>query len=440
MVPRLGADGAPPALPIGSLLLGALAVGAAGLGVLFAPGAFTGYLGAPRVVALNHLFTLLFVGLVFAGTLQQLPAVMFVTKLAWPRLGWATLPLQLIGGVAVVVGFYRGFDPAWLAPGAAAVATAWLALLAQLVRTAAARWPKDAASHALLLSATFLALAVALGFALASARTTPALAAGFGYPVRLHFTVGLFGAFLLGIAGSGQKLLGMFALSKGGPQWRVRLTLYAVTAAVGLEALAAFARWPLVGAAHALLAVGCALQAWEVASILERRLRKRLEAPIRRYVLAHAFLPIAGAALLVGEGGAAVVLFLVGFVGLAVSGMLVKILSFLAWTWQFAGPTGGVSGGAPLLRDLVRDELEPIVTWGLALAAVALALATALRLEELAVVAGAATTIAGAALFAQACHVVGVTLRSRRRLTAAALAKSLAAAGAPEPKLEDASA
>ncbi len=422
-MPRLGADGAPPVLPIASLLLGALALALVGLLVLLSPAAFAGYLGLPRVVAINHVFTLTFVGLVFAGTLQQLPAVMFVTKLAWPRLGWLTLPLLAVGSVAVVIGFFRGFSAPWLAFGAAATSLAWVALVVQLARTAAQRWPKDPGSHALLLSALFLALAVILGFTLASARTTPSVAAQVGYPVQLHFTVGLFGAFLLGIIGSGQKLLSMFALSKGGPQWRVRYATYAVTAAILLEALATFARLPLITASHVLLAIACALQAWEVLNILRRRLRKRLELPIQRYVLAHAFLPLAGVALLFGEGGAAMILFLLGFVGLAVSGMLVKILSFLTWTWQFAGAsTGGVSGGAPLLRDLVKDELEPIITWGLVLAAAALAAATIWSSALLAVVAGAATLLAGVALTAQASHVVGVTVRSRRRLAAAAAA------------------
>ena len=49
-MPRLGADGAPPVLPIASLLVGALALALGGVLVLLAPGAFTGYLGAPRVV------------------------------------------------------------------------------------------------------------------------------------------------------------------------------------------------------------------------------------------------------------------------------------------------------------------------------------------------------------------------------------------------------
>ncbi len=430
-MPRLGADGAPPALPISTLLVGALAVALGGVWLLVSPAAFTGYLGGPRVVALNHLFTLLYVGLVFAGTLQQLPAVMFVTKLVWPRLGWLTLPLLVAGSVLVVVGFARGFDVAWLVPGAAAVSCAWLALLVQLLATAARRWPKDPGSHALILSVVFLTLAVTLGFALSGARTSTQVATQLGYPAKLHFTVGLFGAFLLGIVGSGQKLLSMFALSKGGPVWRVRYAYLAVCAAVLAEALTAFAGARLTHVAEALLGAACALQAWEVVSILGRRLRKKLEAPIERYVLAHAFMPLAAAALLFGQGGAAVVLFLVGFVGLAVSGMLVKILSFLTWTWQFAGAaTGGVSGGAPLLRDLVRDELEPVITWGLAVGALSLAAGVIWKVEALALLAGAATVAGGGALFAQACHVVLTTVRAKRRLATEAASRAAAHAQA----------
>ncbi|MCC6312354.1 MAG: hypothetical protein IT345_15775 [Trueperaceae bacterium] len=436
MMPRLGADGAPPALPISALLVGALAVALGGAALLLSPAAFTSYLGAPRVVALNHLFTLLCVGLVFAGTLQQLPAVMFVTKLVWPRLGWLTLPVLGAGSAAVVVGFLRGFDASWLVPGAAAVSATWLALLAQLLATAARRWPKDAGSHALILSVVFLTLAVTLGFALSGARSSPQVAAQLGYPVRLHFTVGLFGAFLLGIVGSGQKLLSMFALAKGGPRWRVRYAYLAVCAAVVTEGLAAFARLPLDHAAEVMLAVACALQVWEVFGILRRRLRRKLEAPIQRYVLAHAFLPLAGVALLTGQGGAAVVLFLVGFVGLAVSGMLVKILSFLTWTWQFAGAaTGGVSGGAPLLRDLVRDELEPVITWGLAVGALSLAAGVTWRAEALVLVAGAATLAGGAALFAQACHVVLTTVGAKRRLARAAADRARTQGGAGQAEV-----
>ena len=431
MLPRAGAKGAPPALPIAALLAGAAALLAGAGWLAFAPRALLGAVNAPSLVGLTHVFTLGFVGLVFAGTLQQLPAVMLVTDLAWPRLGLVALPLLLAGAGSVVAGFAAGFAPLPLALGGAVVSLAWLLLLAQLVATALRRWPKDAAGQALVASVAFLALTVVLGFALAGARSAPGVAAALGYPVRLHLTTGMFGAFLLGIAGAGQKLLGMFALAKGTAQWRLRLLGLLVALALLAEALAAFARLPLSPRPQLLLAAAAALQLLEVRAILRVRLRRRLEPPIRRYVLAHAFLPAAGLLALAGLPAAAAAAFLVGFVGLAVSGMLVKILSFLTWTARFAGGAG-VSAGAPLLRDLFRGELEPVTTWALAGGAASLSATLALRQPALAPLAAGLLLLGSASQLAQAVHVVVAALRPVRGAApppAAALATTEEAGG-----------
>lgn len=431
-MPRLGADGAPPALPIGSLLLGAAALLAGAVTLTLDAELLLGAINAPRLVALVHVFTLGFVGLVFAGTLQQLPAVMFVTRLAWPGLGYLSTPLLLVGTLMVVMGFHAGYDPAWLVPGGAAVSAAWLLLLAQLLATASRRWPRDAGSHALLLSVLFLTLTVTAGFLLAGARSSPGLARLLGYPVQLHLTLGLFGAFLLGIVGAGQKLLSMFALSKGGEQWRVRGATLLITLGIVAEGIEAFAGLALGPLPLLLLAGGALLQLLEVHAIYRRRLRKRLEAPVARYVLAHAFLPVAGLLALLGEPQAAAAAFLVGFVGLAVSGMLVKITSFLVWTAVFANARGGgVSGGAPLLRDLMRGELEPVTTWALTGAAAALCATLITRSLPLAYVTAALLLIGALSQFLQALNVVLSTLLAGRRLERAADQPAGAPLGAP---------
>jgi hypothetical protein len=433
----LGTDGAPPVLPIGTLLAGALVLLAGAVALLFNAGLLTGPVSSPGMVALVHVFTLGFVGLVFAGTLQQLPAVMFVTTLAWPLLGYLTTPLLLLGTASIVYGFAAGFAPAWLAAGAVAVSLAWILLLVQLFATALRRWPSDAASHALILSVVFLALTVIAGFLLASARATPSIAATVGYPLRLHLTLGIFGAFLLGIIGSGQKLFSMFALSKGGEQWRVRLSIYLVTAAILAEALAAFTAARPGPLPVLLLAAASLLQLLEVQAIFRRRLRRKLEAPIARYVLAHMFLPVAGLLLLLGQPVATAAAFLVGYIGLAVSGMLVKIMSFLVWTAMFASSrNGGVSGGAPLLRDLMRDELEPVTTWSLAAGALALCATLLTQALPLAYLAGALLLVGALSQFLQVTNIVVTAGRAGRRLKHQA---ELAAGARPAAAAEEAS-
>lgn len=428
---RLGANGAPPALPLLALYLGAFSLAALAAFAVMNPGLLTGPVSQPGLVALLHAFTLGFVGLIFAGTLQQLPAVMFVTKLAWPNLGYATTPLLVSGALLVVVGFAAGFRAPLLVTGAVLSSAAWLLLLAQLLATAARRWPKDAGSRALILSVALLTLTVLAGFLLAGVRSSPALARAAGYPVALHLTLGLFGAYLLGIVGSGQKLLAMFALSKGGVQWRVRAAAYAVGLAVAVEALKAFTALRFGAAPLLLLAAACLLQLLEVHALYRARLRRQLEAPIQRYVLAHAFLPLAGVALLAGEREAAVALFMIGFLGLAVSGMLVKITSFLVWTAAFAGGAGGVARGAPLLKDLMLDSLEPVTTATLTVAALLLAAAMVSRSQLVALTAAALLLIGALSQLVQVTHVIGKTLRAKRRLQRAATSGASPVSGAP---------
>jgi len=414
--PRLGADGAPPFIPVASLLLGAAALVAGALWLLLRPGLLLGPLNSAGLTGLTHIFTLGFVGLIFAGTLQQLPAVMFVTKLAWPGLGWLSTPLLLGGTLLVVLGFVLGYRTPLLVLGGSLVSSAWVLLFVQLLFTALSRWPRDAGSHALILSVLFLTFTVMAGFLHASARDSPAVVQAYGYPKTLHLTLGVFGAFLLGIAGSGQKLLSMFALSKATVQWRIRLATLLISLGIIAEALGAFTAFRPGLLPVLLLSAGTLFHVLEVLSLHRGRLRRRLEPPIWRYVYGHAFLPVALLFLVFGQPAAAAAAVLVGFIGLAVSGMLVKIISFLIWTAVFAGKSGGVSKGAPLLRDLFWDPLEPVTTWGLAGGALSLALALATRWPPLATLSAVLLFAGSLSQLVQVCHVVAVAVRAGLRI------------------------
>ena len=419
-LPRGASGGAHPLLPVSALFGGALALVVGAAWLLTEPGALAGFVGSPSSVALTHLFTLLVVSLIYLGTLQQLPAVLLVTDLSWRGSGWVTVPLFVAGAVVLVWGFGAGFRPAALAAGGSAVVLALGMAAAQVLATARRSPPKDPASRGLVTAVCYLFVTVALGLLLASVRAAPEVATTVGYPAALHQTAGLVGAFMLGIVASGHKLLSMFALSKGGSTWRVRAAIvvtHGVVAASVLAALAIPLGWaPAVyristDTAVTLVGVLGALQFVEVGALLRRRLRRKLEAPVERYVLAHAFLPIAGLMLALGSQTAAVVALLLGFIGLAVSGMLVKILSFLTWTSAFGG-NRNVGSPAPLLRDLSRPWLEPVVTVGLSVGALAATVAALTGSVLVARLAGSALLVGAAA---QLVQVVTVILRTLGR-------------------------
>lgn len=417
-MPQLGATGARPALPITALLIGALCFFGAGVALAVWPATLLAPLNAPSIVALVHVITIGFISVTFAGTLQQLPPVMMVTHLRWPGLGSLSLPLLLAGAATLITGFALDFTPVLLIAGACAVVLAWLLLVVQLLATAFTKWPRDAASQSLILGMVFLFITVSLGLLLAHIRVDPYAMVQFGYPRTLHFTVGLFGAFLLGIVGAGQKLLAMFALSKGTQEWRVRLAMSFITVGIVFEAISAFGTvhygwWPMI-----FLAAGALFHLLEVRAVLRVRLRKILEAPVYRFVLAHAFLIVAGVLLVLGEGIAATIAFLVGFVGIVISGMAVKIVSFLIWTAVFTGKEGGLSGRAPLLRDLVLPWLEPLITWPLVSGAGLLIIGLMTRLTLIVTLGGVGIAIGAGAFLLQLVHVVVTTVRAGNALEA----------------------
>lgn len=367
MIPAPGVTGPPSALPLAGVFGGALALLAAGVALLLRPSVLVGYHGSGPFLALTHTFTLGFVTLVFVGTLQQLLPVLLVTDLALPRLGYLTQPMLALGALGVVLGFALGFRPVLLAAGATLVVVAlWLAMLQAYL--SARRSPKrDAAAKGLVVSTLYLAIAVTLGLLLAGSRQQAWLAQLVGYPVRLHLAVGLAGAFLLGIATAGQRLLAMFALAKKLRTWRLRTITALVHAGLATELLAVVSALPLGWLAWSLIAAASAVQLLEVAALLKVRLRKRLEAPIQRYLVAHAFLPLAGVLALLGHPAPAAVAMLLGFVGIAVSGMLVKIASFLAWLAR----SRSASGAPALLKELMWPELERPTTVALTLGTLA---------------------------------------------------------------------
>lgn len=415
-MPQLGASGAPPALPILALLFGALSFVAVGIILVVAPGTLLEPLNAPGIVALVHLVTIGVVSTTFAGTLQQLPPVMMVTHLKWRNLGVIAVPLLLAGALTLVIGFALNFAPLMLIVGGSAVVIAWLLLVAQLLATALTKWPTDAASQALITAMVFLLFTVIVGFILVHIKVEPQAVVHFGYPRALHYTIGMFGAFLLGIVGAGQKLLAMFALSKGTKDWRVRTATRVIAIGVILAGLSAFTSLQFGVVPMAFLMLGALLHVWEVWAILRVRLRKVLEAPIFRFVLAHAFLLLAGALLLAGQGIAATVAFLLGFVGIVISGMAVKIVSFLIWTAVFTGKQGGLSGRAPLLRDLVIHWLEHVITWPLTIGVLGLVTGVITRQQPIIFTAGVLVTIGAFAFFWQLAHVVRTTVRAGQAL------------------------
>lgn len=364
MTAALQGDNAVPFwVPARFLLTGATALALAWTALAVRPDLVLGHYGVPGALAVVHLLTLGCFTLVLVGAMHQLVPVLLVTRLAAPRLGGPTYLLLAAGALGVIFGL--GLSRVALLAGGGSLVLAGLLLFGgNLVATVRGASRVDAVARAMLLAVAFLILTASLGLAIALTRVWPGFAALLGYVTPLHLGLGLAGAFFVAIAGAGHKLLAMFVLAHGVGPARLNGLVGCVTAALALLAIHAFAGPRLAlgvlpTVAVALLAAAVVLLAWDVRAIVRARMRRNVEPAMATYLAAFVFLLPIPLLLLAGAVPAAVMVALLGFVPLAVSGMLVKITTFLAWQHRYASQIGkrGGPGGVPMLADMTRQPL-----------------------------------------------------------------------------------
>lgn len=369
------------------LLTGGLALALAWTALALRPQLVLGFYGTPTALAVVHTFALGFAAMILVGAMHQLMPVLLVTRLYSTRLGTLTYLLLLAGAAAVVLGFALGYRAPLLAVGGGLTLAGLLLFGYNLLRTALKAARRDAVSVAMLLATSFLILTVILGLLIALGRIFPGITYALGYATPLHLALGLVGAFALAIAGAGHRLLAMFVLTHGVHPWRLTALLACTSAALVLLTLQAFAGLSLWLAALGLFVVAALLYFLDVAVILNKRVRKAIDLPITTYLASLAFLVLAMVLMLLGLYPSAVFSLLVGFITLAIAGMLVKIASFLSWQHRYAAHVG--ERRVPMLKDMIRPDLARLTLLGLGLGAAMLTAAMHWPLAPLAISGGA---------------------------------------------------
>lgn len=391
-------------IPARFLLTGMLALPVAYTTLLVRPEWLLGYHATPPLLAIVHIVTLLFATSIFAGAVQQLAPVLLATPLhSVPMARWSYPPIA-VGGAGVVAGFALGYRVELLVVGGVLVLAGLVVVAVNLARTAMSTPKMDTIDAALVASFLYLVATVVIGTLLAASRRVPALV-GVADALPLHLGLGLFGAFFLGIASAGHKLLAMFTLSHGVAKWRLRWLARLVHAAVALLLIGAVLDVAAHRIASLLLAGAVALFLLDTLAQLRERRRRELDAAIRHYLCACGFLVVTLALAAVGSYVAAVASLLAGFLTVLIGGMAVKILSFLAWQARYAPHVG--RSDVPLLRDMPLAALERASLWGLGIGALGVVAAVqwspSVPLLRSAVALGA---VGGWALFAQGLWIV----------------------------------
>ena len=361
----LSFDQAPPfTLPLRFFLTAPLfLLLAAGL-IVAAPDALAAR-STPRAFALTHALTLGFLAMTMLGALTQMLPVVAGAKVPRPRLvAWLVhLPL-VVGTLALMAGFLTA------APVAFGVAVGLLGfglvvfLLAASVSLA--RAATSATVGGMRLAALGLALTVVLGGALALLRMGWWTLPGVPTLVAAHIAFGLLGWVLLLVIGVAYQVVPMFQMTPPYPpalrRWLggvlfALLLLYAIAPTV-LPLAASVAAIGVAGAITLFALTTLRLQA--------KRRRKLPDVTLAYWRVGMASL-IACVAVWLGAHFTPGwrtsdaypmllgILFIAGFAVSVVSGMLYKIVPFLAW-FHLQAQLQARAGGIPTMREMIGER------------------------------------------------------------------------------------
>ena len=337
---------------------------------------------SPAALALTHLVTLGYLAMVMLGALLQiLPVVLGAPVPAVRLVSWLGLLGLSIGTPSLALGFLLG-EPLWLYAGALTLATGLapviVALAFSLIRTAAPQvaWPIRQASFSLLVAVT---LGIALVGGLADIWPMPPTFE----LTTLHAAWGLVGWVLVLIIGVAYQVVPMLQITPPYPARLSRWLTWIMLAGLLMLSGVLFVGDNTVSQLGVLLlAVTSIIFALATLRIQSRRRRKLPDVTLDFWRLGMACLIFAAVQFPLLSwlpetwlGPAQIslgLLFLLGFAASVISGMLYKIVPFLAW-FHLKTQTGAKVGTIPNMKEMIPDKLARL-HFRLHLAALALLL------------------------------------------------------------------
>jgi hypothetical protein len=360
----------------------------------------------PQALALTHALTLGFLAMTMLGALMQMLPVVAGSTLPAPRtVAWLShVPLAL-GTLALMTGFLTA-QPIAFGLGIALLGVGFAVFL-MAATISLVRALSSVTVTGIRLALACLGITLLLGLALALPRAGGSTAHAIDATVAAHVAFGLLGWVLLLVIGVAYQVVPMFQIT---PPYPSRLSRWL---AGGLFALLLFhAAAPLLPQAAGLvidagLAVGMLVFALATLRLQSRRRRKLPDVTLDYWRLAMASLIACVFVWLIAQLRPAWadndayplllgVLFIGGFAVSVVSGMLYKIVPFLAW-FHLQAQLQARAGSIPTMRDMIAERWMR-GQFRLHLVACAL-LAAAAVLPQLAIMAGSVLALSALLLW-----------------------------------------
>lgn len=340
--------------------------------------------GAPDTLAVLHLFTIGWLGLLFCGALLQFVPVLAATHLRMAWLAGPALLILLAGSGTLTVGFLALGGQVDLDVSILAVASVFLAagfgcvtvqLSATILSQKAFDMPSMLVASGLVALLATVGMGVSFAGVLSGVLEIPLLASVLPDLVPYHTASGLLGWMTITAVGVSYRLFAMFMLAPEKGHSRVAVTLFGVLALAVLylgfvsellkQPFASFA--PMLSVAFAIAFL--VFYGWDVLRMFRARRRKVLELNSLAGLIALTFLGAAmamlsSASLLnLDKTYAVAAFYLLGLGWLSGLGLaqLYKIVPFLTWLETYGTVMG--KSQVPRVQDLV-DEGHAKVCFG----------------------------------------------------------------------------
>lgn len=339
-------------VPLRFFLTAPIFLAAAGLGMALLP-QWAASPHSPQALALTHLLTLGFLGMVMLGAMSQMLPVIAGAPLPQIKVVAWVSHLGLLTGTPLLALGLAGGGLLPLESGAGLLGLALITYLASAGQ-ALVRAKTSDTTQAMRLAVAALAATLLLGLALAAWLGGHWLPAAPLDQLTGHALWGLAGWILVLVMGSAWQVVPMLQLT---PPYPAALTRWAWRSLLIALPLASLAPPPWRGMGHLVIACVAIAFAGITLKLQGQRKRKLTDTTLDFWrigmaCLIAAALPFAAlgwvdlpdAALLL-----AALLFLLGFATSVVSGMLYKIVPFLAWFHLQAHL--GFKPGLPNMRD-----------------------------------------------------------------------------------------
>jgi hypothetical protein len=378
-------------LPLCFVLIGVLSLLVSG-GFLWAqPDLLAMYHYTPHLIAITHLFVLGFICSVVMGAMYQLVPVTLETQLFSERLVAWQFAAHVIGFTGMVWSFWN-LNMARVGAFGSLLTLGIGLFVFNLACTLAKVKGWNAIKFGIASALFWLLSTAAAGLLIAATKCWIFISFQPLAAMHAHAHLGVIGVFLMMIVTVSYKLVPMFTLSELQNERRAWWSI----ALLNLGLLGVFVTVLLQSSLKPVFALviiaGFVLYGWEIKAILRARNRRSLDWGMKYFLTAIALLvPLCILALALSWSRLPMTAFtmqlenvygllaLAGLVGMAILGMLYKIVPFLVWFHSYSRHIGRAR--VPALAEMYSVPLQIAGYWSFLAGLAVLCVATALSHE-----------------------------------------------------------